>query len=435
MWDFRKCETEPGEIKRALCRRGIAPTGDIDALVDAFRERRRLLGEIDQVNAARNLLTKEGSGDSRNQAREARETAAALKQKLTDVETHINSVLTVLPNKPHHTVPDGVGEDNNVIVREWGEPRKFDFPPRDHVDLGHELGVLDLPRGARIAGSGFPCLRGLGARLNRAVINCMLDVHRERRGYLEVALPFLANRACFYGTGQLPKFEGDLYWTEGGQLGLVPTAEVPLTNLYAGEILPEDTLPIRLTAYTPCWRREAGAHGRDTRGIIRVHQFEKVELVKVTTPETSYDELEELTDDAEEILRRLQLPHRRVLLCAGDLGFGAAKTYDVEVWLPAQRRYREISSCSNCEDFQARRMKLRFRRNNGKTEYAHTLNGSGLAVGRTLVAIIENYQQADGTVTIPEALVPYMNGIERIKGERIRRGRENPVIPYEGAKR
>jgi seryl-tRNA synthetase len=242
----------------------------------------------------------------------------------------------------------------------------------------------------------------------------MLDVHRERRGYVEVAPPFVTNRAAFFGTGQLPRFEEELYWTEAGELGLVPTAEVPLTNLYAGEILNEGDLPIRLTAYTPCWRREAGSHGRDTRGILRVHQFDKVELVKIVTPETSYGELEDLADDAEEILRRLELPHRRVLLCTADMGFCSAKTYDVEVWLPGQQRYREISSCSNCEDFQARRMKLRLRRASGRTDYVHTLNGSGLAVGRTLIAILENYQREDGTVEVPKALVPYVN-IEKIE--------------------
>ena len=277
--------------------------------------------------------------------------------------------------------------------------------------------MLDLSHPIDDGSTGGLNTYGLGARLNRAVINFMLDVHRERRGYLEIAPPFVANRDCFYGTGQLPKFEDDLYWVADG-LGLLPTAEVPLTNLYAGEILDEERLPIRLMAYTPCWRREAGAHGRDTRGIIRVHQFEKVELIKITTPETSYDELEDLAYDAEEILRRLNLPHRRVLLCAGDLGFSAAKTYDIEAWIPSQACYREISSCSNCDDFQARRMKLRFRRKTGKIEYAHTLNGSGLAVGRTLVAILENYQRADGTVVVPDALVPYMDGIEHISPEK-----------------
>ncbi|MCA9527435.1 MAG: serine--tRNA ligase, partial [Myxococcales bacterium] len=282
---------------------------------------------------------------------------------------------------------------------------------------GQALGLLDLPRGAKVAGAGFPCLTGLGARLSRALAAFMLDLHRERAGYLEVAPPFVSNRPAFFGTGQLPRFEDEIYWTDGGELGLVPTAEVPLTNLYRGEIVAEADLPIRLTAWTPCWRREAGAHGRDARGLIRVHQFEKVELVQLVAPEASDVALEALTDDAEEVLRRLELPFRRVALCAGDLGFSAARTYDLEVWLPSQARYREVSSCSNCEAFQARRMMLRVRRKSGDIEYLHTLNGSGLAVGRTWVALLENGQQADGSVRLPAALVPYL-GVDTLRPAR-----------------
>jgi seryl-tRNA synthetase len=333
---------------------------------------------------------------------------------LGDIENAIIRALALLPNRPHDTVPNGKDSNDNLVVNVVGAPRSFGFQPKDHVDLGHALGIIDLPAGVRLAGAGFPCLTGLGARLNRAVISFMLDVHGER-GYTEIAPPFLANRNCFVGTGQLPKFEEDLYWTDSGKLGLVPTAEVPLTNLFREKILSHADLPKKLTAYTPCWRREAGSYGKDTRGLIRVHQFEKVELVKYTAPEDSYAELEDLVEEAEEILRRLAIPYRRVLLCAGDLGFGSAKTYDIEVWLPSQGRYREISSCSNCEDFQSRRMSLRYRLSDGRTEYVHTLNGSGLAVGRTLAAIIENYQQEGGAIKIPEALVPYMAGLTEIR--------------------
>lgn len=408
MWDYKLCEKDPDTLAAAMRRRGVDLNGQVGELADKLRERKRLIAEIDAANAERKRAAGGANGDARDAARDLRERIAALKNILDATEKDIEALVAALPNRPHDTVPEGAGENDNVVVKTWGEPRRFDFEPRDHVDVGAGAGILDLPRGARLAASGFPCLKGFGARLNRAIINFMLDVHRERRGYVEVAPPFMVNRAAFFGTGQLPKFEEELYWTEGGELGLVPTAEVPLTNLYAGEIFEEENLPIRLTACTPCWRREAGSHGRDTRGIIRVHQFDKVELVKIVKPETSYDELEDLADDAEEVLRRLGLPHRRVLLCAGDMGFCSAKTYDIEVWLPGQQRYREISSCSNCEDFQARRMKLRFRRASGKIEHVHTLNGSGLAVGRTLVAILENYQRPDGSVDVPKVLVPYL---------------------------
>lgn len=420
MWDYKLFLREPNSLANAMQRRGVGLDGKVDELASKLRERKRLIEEIDAINAERKRAAIDRNGESREDARDMRAQSARLKNVFDSVEKEVGALVATLPNRAHSSVPDGQSELDNVTVGTWGQPRCCNFEPKDHVDLGAHLGILDIPRGARLAASGFPCLKGLGARLNRAVINFMLDVHRERRGYVEVAPPFLANRDAFFGTGQLPKFEDELYWTEGGNLGLVPTAEVPLTNLYGGEIIDEADMPIRLMAWTPCWRREAGSYGRDTRGIIRVHQFEKVELVKIVKPETSYDELEKLVDDAEEILRRLELPHRRVLLCASDLGFCSAKTYDVEVWLPSQQRYREISSCSNCEDFQARRMNLRFRRTSGKVDMAHTLNGSGLAVGRTLVAILENYQLQDGSIEVPKVLVPYL-GVDRI--------RQNVTIP------
>lgn len=415
MWDIRLCEKDPELLAASLRRRGVEVDGNFADLANAFARRRRLVAELETANMTRNKIARGAHNAAADDARVLRERVGQLKNALDDVNAVITSVISSMPNRPHETVPDGTSSEDNVVVRTWGKPFKPGFAVKDHLALGEALGIIDLPRGARLAASGFPCLTGLGARLSRGLMNFKLDLHRERGKYLEVAPPFLANRSAFFGTGQLPKFEGDLYWTDEGELGLVPTAEVPLTNFYAGEILREADLPIRLTAYTPCWRREAGAYGRDTRGLIRVHQFEKIELVKITTPETSYGELETLVDDAEEVLRRLELPHRRVLLCTGDMGFCSAKTYDVEVWLPGEGAYREISSCSNCEDFQARRMNLRFRRTSGRVEHAHTLNGSGLAIGRTLVAIIENYQQEDGSIVVPKALVPYV-GVERITG-------------------
>jgi len=312
-----------------------------------------------------------------------------------------------LPNLPHRSVPLGEDERQNVELRRWGEPRTFTFEPRPHWEIGEKLGILDFERGARLAGSRFTVTKGWGARLERALINFMLDLHRER-GYEEVIPPHLVRPEILEGTGQLPKFEEDLYRCERDDLYLIPTAEVPLTNLFRGEILREEDLPVYLTAYTPCYRREAGSHGKDIRGIIRQHQFNKVELVKIVHPDTSYEELEKLTADAEEVLRLLGLPYRTVELCTGDLGFSASKTYDIEVWFPSQRRYREVSSCSNCEDFQARRMNTRFRDSRGRNRFVHTLNGSGLAVGRTLAALLENYQREDGTVEVPEVLRDYL---------------------------
>jgi seryl-tRNA synthetase len=333
------------------------------------------------------------------------------------IELKRTHALMVLPNLPHASVPVGKGAADNVEVRRVGEPRAFEFEPLPHWDLGAALGILDFERAARIAGARFAVLSGAGARLSRALINFMLDLHTREHQYREVEPPFLANSASLTGTGNLPKFEGDLFKIAGEwDLYLVPTAEVPLTNLHRGEILDGRALPIRYTAYTPCFRSEAGSYGQDVRGLIRQHQFDKVELVAFTTPEKSYDELERLTANAEEVLKRLELPYRTMLLCTGDMGFASAKTYDIEVWLPSQKTYREISSCSNTEAFQARRANIKYRGGGtGKADLVHTLNGSGLAVGRTLIAILENYQQRDGSIVVPTALRPYMNGLETIK--------------------
>ncbi len=337
-----------------------------------------------------------------------------LEESLQDVEEKIREILLGLPNIPHNSVPVGLTESDNLEVRRVGKPSGFDFEPKNHWDIGEGLGILDFERAVKIAGARFALYMGLGARLERALINFMLDVHTREHSYVEIFPPILVNSASMIGTGQLPKFRDDLFKIEGRDYFLIPTAEVPVTNIHRGEILEEKNLPLYYAAYTPCFRAEAGSHGRDTRGLIRQHQFNKVELVKFATPETSYEELEKLTGNAEEILKRLEIPYRVVALCTGDLGFSAAKTYDIEVWLPGQQCYREISSCSNFEDYQARRAGIRYRpEGRKKNELVHTLNGSGLAIGRTLVAILENYQQEDGSVIIPEVLRSYM-GVDRI---------------------
>jgi seryl-tRNA synthetase len=339
-----------------------------------------------------------------------------LEVRLAAIEPEMSNVEQSIPNVAHESVPVGRDESANRVERTVGEPRAFDFEPKAHWDLGPALGILDFERGAKVAGARFTAYFGAGARLERALINFMLDLHTREHGYTEVLPPFIVNRDSLVGTGQLPKFEQDLFHLEGTNYYLAPTAEVPLTNLYRDETLDEERLPVRLTAYTPCFRSEAGSYGKDVRGLIRQHQFNKVELVHLTTQETSYDALAELTGNAEKVLQLLDLPYRVLTLSTGDMGFSAAKTHDIEVWLPGQNAYREISSCSNCEDFQARRANLRYRpAGGGKTKLLHTLNGSGLAVGRTLVAILENYQQADGTVLIPEVLRPWMGGLERIE--------------------
>jgi seryl-tRNA synthetase len=385
-------------------------------------QRRAAVTESEQLKAQRNKetaeigkLRREGQDTSaqQQQVREMGDRIAALDANVKGLDESFESLLAGIPNVPHDSVPTGKTSDDNVEVRSWGAPRQFDFEPKAHWDLGPELGILDLERAAKITGARFAVYWGAGARLERALINFMLDVHTREHGYTEILPPFMVNSDSLFGTGQLPKFADDLFKIDRFDLWLIPTAEVPVTNLYRAETLAADDLPVRLCAYTPCFRSEAGSYGRDVRGIIRQHQFQKVELVKFTRPEQSYDELEKLTRDAEDILERLGLPYRRVVLCTGDTGFSSAKTFDIEVWLPGQNGYKEISSCSNFEAFQARRASIRARTGK-KSEYVHTLNGSGLAVGRTWVAILENYQQKDGSVVIPEALRPYM-GVERIE--------------------
>jgi seryl-tRNA synthetase len=400
----------------------------LDAFAEADSERRRVIAESDQLNAQRNAssreignLMKEGKKEEADARRAEvsgwKDRIAELDQLRSQTESRMHELLSALPNIPHESVPVGEGETDNVEVRRWGTQREFDFEPKDHVDIGTALGILDLERATKIAAARFAILNGAGARLERALVSFMLDVQTREHGYLETLPPFIVNRSSLFGTGQLPKFAADLFKLEDErELFLIPTAEVPVTNYYRDEILDASQLPMRWAAYTPCFRSEAGSYGRDTRGVIRQHQFEKVELVKYTLPENSYEELESLTRNAESILQKLGLHYRVVTLSTGDLGFGSAKTYDIEVWLPSQKTFREISSCSNYESFQARRAGIRFRRAGGaKPEFVHTLNGSGLAVGRTWIAVLENYQQADGSVIIPEALRPYMGGVERIR--------------------
>ncbi len=387
-------------------------------------EERTLRLEWEELRALRNRTSDEiakqkKEGENASQKIEEMQQVSTRIKELDElvkaVDSRMNEFLSVIPNLPHLTVPVGPDETYNAEVRKVSEPSDFDFPIKDHVDLGVDLGILDLERASKIAGARFTNYYGAGALLERSLVNFMLEVQTREHGYVEVLPPFMANRSSLFGTGNLPKFEADLFHIEGTEYFLIPTAEVPLTNMFAGEVLAEEKLPVNFVAYTPCFRSEAGSYGKDTRGLIRQHQFNKVELVKFARPEDSYEELEKLTSDAEEILRRLELPYRVMTLSTGDMGFSAAKTYDLEVWIPSQGRYREISSCSNFEDFQARRANIRYKPEAGKrTSFVHTLNGSGLAVGRTWVAVVENFQQADGTVLIPDALRPYMHGMKQI---------------------
>jgi seryl-tRNA synthetase len=402
-------------IAERLATRSNPP--DLDPFRDLDRSRRAAISQSEQLQARVNAQSKEigalrkAGGDAtalQCQVRAWKDEIAGLEEQKKAVDEEFQQFLAGIPNVPHESVPVGQSEHDNVEVRRWGAPQRFDFEPKAHWDLGKDLGILDLERAAKITGARFALYWDLGAKLERALINFMLDVHTREHGYTEVLPPFMVNSKSLFGTGQLPKFKEDLFKCEDQDLWLIPTAEVPVTNIYRDETLEADALPIRLCAYTPCFRSEAGSYGRDVRGIIRVHQFQKVELVKFTRPETSYDELEKLTADAEDILQRLGLPYRTVVLCTADTSFSSAKTYDIEVWLPGQNGYKEISSCSNFESFQARRAGIRFR-SGKKAEFAHTLNGSGLAVGRTWVAIVENYQQKDGSVVVPEALRPYLN--------------------------
>jgi len=408
-------------IATRLADRGF--TLDVDSFKKLDADRRAALAESEKLKAQRNSesqeigkLKKAGQDTTALQAkvREMADRMAELDQKADTLDAEFRQMMAGVPNTPHASVPTGKSAEDNVEVRRWGTPRSFDFTPKAHWDLGPELGILDFDRAVKITGARFAVYWGLGAKLERALINFMLDVHTRYHGYTEVLPPFMCNSASFYGTGQLPKFEQDLFKLEGTDYYLVPTAEVPVTNLHRDETLDLEKLPLKYCAYTPCFRSEAGSYGRDVRGIIRQHQFQKVELVKFANPETSYDEHESLTRDAEDILQRLGLPYRTVVLCTGDMGASSAKTYDIEVWLPGLNEYKEISSCSNFEAFQARRASIRVKSGKSKADYAHTLNGSGLAVGRTWLAIIENYQQADGSVIIPEALRPFM-GVDVIK--------------------
>ena len=412
-------------LRSALSRRGLKADAELEQLATLEARRRRLIPELEGLKREQNAAGDEVARAKRqgldassifvaNKARGQR--IRQLEIETDQVEQQRTALLMTLPNIPHASVPEGVGAEGNVEVRRHGQPRTFDFAPRPHWELGPALGIIDFERATRMSGARFSVLMAGGARLARALINFMLEVHTTEHGYIEVEPPFLVNADALRGTGNLPKFEQDLFKIAGEwDLYLIPTAEVPLTNLHRGEIIDGRKLPFHYTAYTPCFRSEAGSYGADVRGLIRQHQFDKVELVKFTTPDQSCDELESLTRNAEEILKRLDLPYRTMLLCTGDMGFASAKTYDIEVWLPSQDTYREISSCSNTEAFQARRANIRFRREGtGKAEFVHTLNGSGLAVGRTLIAIIENYQQADGSVVVPEALRPYVGGLEKI---------------------
>jgi seryl-tRNA synthetase len=414
------------DVRTGLRNRGLTVDRELEQLATLEARRRRVIPELEGLKREQNA-----AGDqvarAKRQGQDASELFAASKQRAQrirqleieqdQIEQQRTAVLIGLPNLPHATVPIASSADGNVEVRREGTPRQFEFPVKPHWDIGPALGILDFERATKLSGSRFSVLVGAGARLARALIDFMLDLHVREHGYREIEPPFLVNSAALTGTGNLPKFEADLFKISGDwDLYLIPTAEVPLTNLHRGEILDGRELPIKYTAYTPCFRSEAGSYGADVRGLIRQHQFDKVELVKFATPDRSYEELESLTRDAEEVLKRLELPYRTMALATGDLGFASAKTYDIEVWLPSQNTYREISSCSNTESFQARRANIKFRPGGtGKAEFVHTLNGSGLAVGRTWIAIVENYQQADGSVVIPEALRPYMHGLDAIR--------------------
>ncbi len=424
MLDIKFIRKEPGKVKELLSRRDKKYAAMVDELLAVDSERRAIISEVEELKAKRNKyskeigkLFKEGKKEEaiklKSEVEEISEKIVSLEKDLAKVDRKFEQLILSIPNPPHVSVPVGEDEEDNVVIRYWGEKPQFCFEPLPHWDIAKELDILDFERATKLAGSRFVIYKKWGAKLERALINFMLDLHTSSHGYEEIIPPFLVNTKTMTGTGQLPKFEEDLYKIEGEDLWLIPTAEVPLTNIHAGEILSEKELPKYYTAYTPCFRKEAGAHGRDVRGIMRLHQFNKVELVKIVHPDKSYEELEKLVREAEKVLQLLGLHYRVVELCTGDLGFSAAKTYDIEVWIPSQNRYREISSCSNCEDFQARRAKIRFRDKDGKTRLVHTLNGSGLAVGRTVIAILEQYQQEDGSVVIPEVLRDYIK-IDRI---------------------
>ncbi len=417
MLDAKMVRTNPDKVRQALVNRQDS-TEQIDKFLALDEERRKLLTESEVLKAERNKVSEEIAKMKREKVdaiseiermRGVSEKIKELDAKFAELDAEAEDILMRVPNLPHESVPIGKDASDNPIVRTWGEQKQFDFEPQAHWDIAKTLDIIDFERGTKLSGSGFILYKGLGARLERALINYMLDLHTREHGYQEILPPFIVNRATMTGTGQLPKFEYDMYRLPDDDLFLIPTAEVPVTNIYNSEILDGESVPKYMTAYTPCFRREAGSAGKDTRGLLRVHQFDKVEMVKYARPEESYDELEKMTHDAEEVLQNLGLTYRVILLCTGDMGFSSAKTYDLEVWSPGVGTWLEVSSCSNCEDFQARRGSIRFRREFGaKPEFVHTLNGSGVALPRTVIAIIENYQQPDGTIIVPEVLRPYM---------------------------
>ena len=423
MLDIKMIRQNFETVQAKLQSRGISEEV-LAEFLQLDESRRNLLVQVEDLKKYRNDVSaeiaqlKRNKEDATNKIDEMKEVGGkikALDTEVNEIDARLQEIATTLPNIPHESVPVGKDEDDNVEVRRWSEPKTLDFEPKPHWEIAENLGILDFERGAKVSGSRFVYYTGLGARLERALYNFMLDQHIYEHGYTEMITPYAVNSQAMFGTGQFPKFKEDVFQLENTDLTLIPTAEVPLTNFHSNEILDQAQLPIYLTALSPAFRSEAGSAGRDTRGLIRLHQFNKVEMVKFSTQENSYDELEKMTADAESILQKLNLPYRVLALSTGDMGFSAAKTYDLEVWIPAQDMYREISSCSNCEDFQARRAMIRYRDDNNKIQYAHTLNGSGLAVGRTVAAVLENYQNADGSVTIPEVLVPYMGGLTKIE--------------------
>lgn len=421
MLDIKLMRREPERVAKAVGRRGKEI--DMKPFLEADEKHREVIAQIEELQSQRNAKSKEVGQRKRNgeSADDLMAEVSAINEKIktldetkTALEAQVREFMISIPNMPDDSIPDG-GEDDYRVERNWGEPRQFDFEPKAHWDLGVDLGILDFDRAAKVTGSRFTFYKGLAARLERAIIAFMIDMHTDKHGYTELIPPYMTNTASDFGTGQLPKFAEDMFHLENTDYYLIPTAEVPVTNYHRDEILSEKDLPVKYCAFSPCFRSEAGSAGRDTRGIIRQHQFHKVEMVKLAHPDHSWEELESLTRDAEDILQALELPYRVICLSAGDIGFSSAKTYDLEVWLPSYGKYREISSCSNFLDFQARRANLRFRDADGKVRFVHTLNGSGLAVGRTLAAILENYQNADGSVTIPKALLPYMHGYTEIR--------------------
>ena len=422
MLDLKFVRDNLAVVEQALKNRNASV--DLSEFIGLDKKRRELLVEVEALKSRRNTVSLEVSRLKKEkqdaealivEMRGVGDRISALDAEVKAIEGKLTAILTYIPNVPHSSVPVGADEESNPEVRRWGEPRKFDKEPLAHWEIGEKLGILDFERGGKVSGARFTFYKGLGSRLERSLISFMIDLHTQEHGYTEFFPPFIVNKESMFGTGQLPKFAEDMFKLEGYDYYLIPTAEVPITNLHRGEILDNKDLPLYYTAYSACFRAEAGAAGRDTRGLIRQHQFNKVEMVKFTKPEDSYEELEKLTLNAEKVLQRLELPYRTILLCTGDMGFSSAKTYDLEVWLPSANRYREISSCSNFEDFQARRAEIKFRREpKAKPEYVHTLNGSGVAIGRTVAAILENYQQEDGSVVVPDALRPYM-GVDVIR--------------------